>query len=243
LIIVAALYSGDIYGQVITPPPFATLRGAVRDSATHRAPAETSACLWSAYRATEHRDPCRDLTEAGLFQVDSIYPGLYVLVVACRGIRVGRVLAVDTVELHAGESVFWYRSVQGTGCGDPREVRREYRTMSGHYTYGLEASQFTPCPDDAWFLPGDSLHYYPYDVRHAWLEATEAARKHRPEWPELESLPQTEHRTPIVFMRARGWVEGPGDYGHLGVSVFRFEVDSILAVRAPRPSDCSGPVR
>lgn len=221
---------GGVSAQNTGFPWYAALGGTVRDSVVGGVPASTVVCALHPSRLETKRAPCGALGAGGSFRIDSLPQGVYVVHVQCRGSNMGRTLAVDTLELRADERVFWDRFVDGDGCGDPREVRREYRTMSGHYTWGMETSDFTPCPADG-------------DERHIWAGRAEGSRHQDVEWPDQDDLPRTKFRTPIVFFRARGWFEGPGNYGAFGVSVFRFSVDSILEVRAPTPDDCFRTVR
>lgn len=43
---------------------------------------------------------------------------------------------------------------------------------------------------------------------------------------------------PRFYVRWQGTVEGPGEYGHLGISPFEIWVDSLIEIRAPSKADC-----
>ena len=54
-------------------------------------------------------------------------------------------------------------------------------------------------------------------------------------WPRKASYPHAVK----AFVRWTGTLVGPGTYGHMGMSPFEFNVDSVLKVRAPRKGDCA----
>ena len=125
-------------------------------------------------------------------------------------------------------------TLEGDGC-DPRPRRRVAGTFAGHYSYGFEHSRFMPCPRDDWSIPSDTLalfHRQGASVR--WSDSLELDEA---EWPE----PVLKDGHPRVFVQWQGTVEGPGHYGHMGMSSFELTVDRVLAVRLPSPDDCGVP--
>lgn len=123
-------------------------------------------------------------------------------------------------------------------CSPPGDPRPECRLItrsgvfSGYYTRGFETSEFVPCPSDNW-APSDSRGT-PYDWP-AWVVWTERSLTRTVTWPPVE---RDRNRNPRYFVRWQGTVDGPGRYGHMGVSSFQFQVDELLEVRAPSATDC-----
>jgi len=153
--------------------------------------------------------------------------------VHCETIRtLSKSLASDSVLL-ANVRLRRDWTVGTEGC-DPRPVRRVSGTFSGHYTPGFESSKFVPCPSSEWFIPADSLDAYPYDARRAWVRWS-VGRMRELKWPKAPRDPYGNSR---YYVRWRGTVVGPGRYGHLGVSAFELQVDSVAELRAPGPQDC-----
>lgn len=95
-------------------------------------------------------------------------------------------------------------------------------------------SEFVPCPADEWFLASDSLRA---DwERRAWVEWSDLSVMDQVDWPDIPTpLGSPE---PTYFARFRGTVSGPSRYGHMGMSAFQLEVDSILELRRPTAADC-----
>lgn len=121
------------------------------------------------------------------------------------------------------------------GCFEPDSSSRMgiYR---GYYSVGFEESQFIPCHDSAvglqdGLLPGDFL--VPLS---AWVAFAKTAFQQKVAWPPPDTANQ--RQSARYFVRWRGTLTGPGIYGHMGVSAFRFVVDSILDVRVPTSHDC-----
>lgn len=122
------------------------------------------------------------------------------------------------------------------GC-DPRKLRQEVGEFSGLYTPGFESSAFAPCRTGNWLRPGDEDAKFAFMSR-AWLYFTSAGKRSMEGlmWP---SVPQTDSDgNPTFFLRVRGTMTGPGHYGHMGVSGFRLDVDSVIAVALPSAETC-----
>jgi hypothetical protein len=183
------------------------------------------------------RMTCGEVDDTGSYEVDSLPFARFQVSVNCETLSGfgGGFLAIDTVSLENSATVRRDWSVSATSC-DPRPLRRITSVFRGHYSMGLEESTFVPCPSDAWFLPGDSLHVFPYDARRAWATWSDRARASL-QWP--KEAPTNTVGSLRFYVRWRGTVVGPGHYGHMGVSPFEFLVDSVVEVRVPRALDCS----
>lgn len=175
------------------------------------------------------------IDSAGGYRIDSV-AGTVRLSVACARVRgpVGLAIGSDSVALRDSEMVRHDLSVPTTGC-DKRPIRHVSGIFRGHYAPGFESSAFVPCPVDAWFLPSDSLSSYAYDARLAWAEWSPGASRGLV-WP--DGAPRDSYGVPHFYVRWRGTVIGPGQYGHMGVSPFEFRVDSVLEIRPAGPHDC-----
>jgi hypothetical protein len=111
----------------------------------------------------------------------------------------------------------------------------------GFWSFGFEHNQFTICADSTLGFAADPELQTPYaylgeDARGAWVTFTERAR------PGLERRPKAKERAEgqrQYFVRFRGTMKGPGRYGHLGVSPYEFEVDSVITMM---PDVWGGPV-
>lgn len=117
--------------------------------------------------------------------------------------------------------------IPAEACWEPPETE-VIGEWSGHYTGGFEESGFVPCHP----LPDLSDTAYGLLAPSVWMDFEEGALN--VEWPEAEGG-GTNSR---YFMTVHGTRRGPGGYGHLGFSVHRILVDSILVVRLPTPNDC-----
>ena len=208
--------------------------GGVVTEATSRRPAQRMwVCAYTPPRESSSSQPCAPIDSAGSYKLDHVPLGTVRLAVVCeRLLGFGKTVALDTIVVVEPRFVRKDWSVQTLGC-DTRPVRHLRGVFRGHYTGGFEESKFVPCPQDAWFLPGDSLDVYRYDARMAWAEIPGATSIN---WP--EKVPHNSWGSALFYVRWRGAVTGPGRYGHMGVSAFEFRVDSILEIRAPRRNDC-----
>ena len=178
---------------------------------------------------------CSRTDSTGTYRVDSIASGRRLVSVFCDTMRglTSKHAASDSIAFDGGASVRRDWSVSRIGC-DPRMLRHVKGTFRGHYTPGFESSEFVPCPADGWFVPGDSLDWYPFDNRRAWAEWAPGFRQ-RLRWP---TAPRDKYGNSRFYVRWRGTVVGPGRYGHMGVSAFEIRVDSVMELRAPRRRDC-----
>jgi hypothetical protein len=146
----------------------------------------------------------------------------------------GKRLLVRTMRVPANSSVRVDLVVNGMLCDEPplNKVRGEFR---GAYSVGFEESSFQICADSTLGLPPA----HPQDIGRsaitAWVEYAPRARQQKGiKWPKDSER----HGIPLTYVRWRGTLTGPGAYGHLGVSDYLFEVDSIVRVAAWNGGAC-----
>ena len=218
------------------PGGTATLEGTARDAASGRGLLRGYVCTSVATSRIMSRAMCAPVDSTGAYRLDSLPEGKLLFGVSCemRG-RFGRALATDSIDVAHGARVRRDWIVDASGC-DARPLRRVAGTFRGFWTPGFESSEFVPCGSDAWFVPGDSLRTEPYDERRAWAWLREGSIPEDFEWPAA-----TEDRfgNPTFYVHWRGTIVGPGRYGHMGVSPFEIQVDSVIELRAPRAGDCA----
>ena len=209
--------------------------GSVVDSATLEALPGVRVCIEVPTTPRGSVLRCGLVTLSGDYEVNGLPAGRFATRASCSAIAAPSVMFEgDSVTLAERTLARLDWRINPRGC-DLRRPRRVVGTFRGHYTPGFESSQFVPCPADAWFQPSDSLHLYPFDARDAWVELSESARRDGLVWPEV---PRDSFGNPRYYAHFRGTINGPGHFGHLGVSVFKFLVDSILVIRDPASSDC-----
>lgn len=139
----------------------------------------------------------------------------------------GREFAGRLINVTEGTDSLHNFIIPREGCDEPplESWRGEF---TGHYTFGFESSTFKPC-DQFSDLRGTA---YEGARDAAWVEFAPGAWK-KDDWPTTGDEPY-----PEFFVRWRGFVEGPGAYGHLGSATFDMEVTEVLEVRVPGPNDC-----
>jgi len=220
-----------------SPPMFdkvVEIRGAVTELESRRPAEKVWVCAYTAPRASTSAQPCVKTDSVGAYVLDHVPLGRVPMAVVCeRLLGFGRKVASDTLVLSEAVSLTKDWNVPTTGC-DTRRIRRLSGVFRGRYTGGFEESEFVPCPQDAWFLPSDSLNLYSFDARRAWVEFSKGTFVKA-----VRKVPHNSWGSAIYYIRWRGTVTGPSSYGHMGVSAFLFRVDSILEMRAPRRSDCT----
>jgi hypothetical protein len=219
-------------GALSAQPPFRQIAGTLRDSASGHVPLRAQVCAWPDSGSVRPPPRCALVDSVGNYRLDSVAPGRRLLAVHCPTIHAGltQLAFAHVVIADANLQRNWV--VPATGC-DPRPERHLTRTFRGYYTPGFESSAFVPCPRDAWFLPSDSLDSEPY-MRHAWVTWPPDLLREI-QWPDA---PRDSFGNRQYFVEWHGTVTGPGNYGHMGVSVFEFRVDSVRTLRAARRGDC-----
>lgn len=226
-------FVATIAGALGAQLPYRQIIGSVRDSVSGRPPLRTRVCAWADSGSVRPLPQCGSVDSLGQYRIDSIPPGRRLVAVHCATIRAPGMIQLAFEHLvMADTDVRRDWSVSAAGC-DSRRVRHVTGTFRGHYTVGFEASAFVPCASDAWVLPSDSLGDEPY-LHRAWVTWPPAAAR-QVHWPDA---PRDRFGSPRYYVKWRGTVTGPGNYGHLGVSPFEFRVDSVLIVRPPQPADC-----
>ena len=137
----------------------------------------------------------------------------------------GKRLLTRTIRLQANSSVQVDLVVDRTLCDEPpfKKVTGEFR---GAYSAGFEESSFQICADSTLGLPPA----HPQDIGRssitAWVEYTPRAQNQTVKWPTRDKLADN----PLVYVRWQGTLSGPGTYGHMGVSKYLFQVDTIVHV-------------
>jgi hypothetical protein len=209
------------------------LVGRILDAKSGRPVIKTTACAYLVPRSGTLDLRCADADTTGAYRIDGIPAGVVPTDVRCDVIvGFGPILGSDTLSIENGMTSRRDWMISPEGC-DPRPIRRLIGTFSGHLTLGFEESSFVPCPADSWFLPSDSLDSYPYEARDAWVRFPDQRSVALP-----SAAPLDEYGNPQYFVKLHGAIIGPGKYGHLGVSVFEFQVDSLLEARPGGSRDC-----
>jgi hypothetical protein len=204
--------------------------GRVRDSISGRAPTRAQVCAFADSGASRPLPRCGSIDSVGHYRIDSVAPGRRLLTVHC-DLGAGpaaQQLAFEHLVISGDVQRNWL--VDASTC-DARPIRQAYGIFRGHYASGFEMSAFRPCAADSWARASDTLKRT--DPVHAWVTWDSGARR-----VPLPPIAPDSFGVVSHFVRWRGTVEGPGHYGHMGISPFAFRVDSILESRAPGPNDC-----
>jgi hypothetical protein len=166
---------------------------------------------------------------SGAFSVRVATPDSLSLLVSCRVTRRpwGRTLGPF---VHRDPERPVEIELPGGACREPPE-RSEHGTWSGHLSLGFEESDFEPC------VPLPDLSDTAYGLEGAGVWADLSGLPGPAEWPRVPA----EGGSVRYFVTVRGTRVGPGGYGHLGFSLYRIAVDSVLVARPPGPDDCAGP--
>lgn len=105
-------------------------------------------------------------------------------------------------------------AVLAAGCGSPADLH------AGRYESGFETSAFYPCgSDEQWWVTADSV---------AW------ARLHSPP----ARVDSSGYLEAVAFVRLRGRVSPPGEYGHVGAYDREIRVGAVMEVTAPEKGEC-----
>ena len=133
---------------------------------------------------------------------------------------------IGPLEEHAGkegiELIF-----DSSDCSEP-PVERWREVFEGFHYPGFESSTFRSCTP----IRDLSDTGYGESDPDAWV--TFGVSVASEDWPDLPTVADGSAR----YLKARGWMEGPGGYGHLSGATYLFTVDSVLDYRRVRPSDC-----
>lgn len=104
-------------------------------------------------------------------------------------------------------------AVQAAGCQDAD-------VHEGRFASGFETSAFYPCEvDEQW-----------------WVHADSAA------WAKLHAPPARRdtagYLEAVAFVRLRGEVSPPGEYGHMGAYQREFQVSEVVEIWGPEERSC-----
>jgi hypothetical protein len=225
-------------GQVAVPEGASAVHGRVLDAASGRPIRDAWVC---ARIRVDEGDPvpvCTSADSTGRYRLASLPGGPHPLTVTCPTDGPDdRTLAAATVPVPDSAAVERDWRVAGARC-----LRQASRLVSGdfdgHYTAGFETSLFVPCPADRWTRPGRAVGDAPGGPHQAWVTPRDTAVFAAIDWPPTPDG----HSSGDVryFVRWRGTVEGPGRYGHMGLSAFQLTVDSVMELRIPDDDDCEG---
>ena len=141
--------------------------------------------------------------------------------------QLGKRLLAQRVRLGPGEARTINLRINSALCDEPAP-REIYGVFRGSYSGGFEESSFAPCADSALSLPLP----HPEDGGRAdidaWVRFTpKAQRQLAARWPHQSVRDQG---SPLVYVRWRGTLRGPGTFGHLGASAYEMHVDTVLQV-------------
>lgn len=119
-------------------------------------------------------------------------------------------------------------AVDAAQCVEP-PLRRERLRLAGIYMQGFERSSFVPCagmpPEaDYYDIPGS---YWVDDVPRVIDRAIEQAASRGDGWM---------GRT--AYVEWLGTTIGPGQFGHMGMSLYRLDVEALYKVSAIPPATC-----
>jgi hypothetical protein len=211
----------------------AAIAGVILDASSGKPPQKTEICAMMRTGETWVAAPCVTPDSLGQYRLDNLLLTTVQVWITCETVRnYSKTLAKEMFSVSKSEVINRDWRVSMDGC-DFRPIRRVTRIFTGFYQAGLETSEFIPCPVDFWALPSDSLAPN-YNSQRAWVSWAKGAGLGKA-WP---SAPRDSWGNPQYYVRWHGTLEGPGQYGHFGMSPFSFRVDSVLELRAPHRGDC-----
>jgi hypothetical protein len=232
LFLVAITYLQPLEAQSRLGVDRAAISGVILDSLFGRPPRKTHICPSMRTGETWVAGPCAEPDSIGRYRLDNLLLTTVHVGISCQTVRGGgKSLASETMDITEPKEIKRDWNVSTAGC-DFRPMRRITKIFTGLWTPGFEASEFIPCPVDSWALPTDSLapNYY---AQEAWAMLGKGARVEK--WP---NAPRDKWGNPQFYVEWRGTLEGPGHYGHMGMSAFSFIADSVIQMRARRRGDC-----
>lgn len=218
-----------------SPPLTIAVREIVADS-TGR---EFSVCsIYEVVKGSRsYAQNCARSIDSTHFRFDSLPARVLTVSVSCAQQRAFSVeVASLKLDLTSAVSDTSIMVTSRKGC-DPRKLRREVGNFSGLYTPEFESSAFVPCRTGNWLRPGDVDPKFDFMSR-AWLYFTNAGDRSagRLKWP--SGPPIDSYGTRTFFLQVHGTMTGPGHYGHMGVSGFQLDVDSVITVSLPSAVKC-----
>ena len=213
----------------------AAVSGVVLDSSSGKPPRKSQICPIMKTGPTWVAGPCSRPDSLRRYRLDDLLLTTVDVTVSCATARgFGNQLAREILIVTEPKEIEKDWIVSGAGC-DPRPTRRVTGVYRGFWTPGFEASEFIPCPSNSWSLPGDSLPRE-YNAQRAWAVLGKNAQIGK-----VPDAPRDAWGNPKFYVAWRGTLEGPGQYGHFGMSTFSFVADTVIELRAPRRGDCGLP--
>lgn len=215
----------EILSQTVRKGPFGTLRGTVVDRATGAPLAGFSVAAGPGWPARAD--------SAGEFTFQRADAGMQRLWVVCpsRTAYHAQRIRAGTVRILPDSVVVRRVPVDPAQCTEPARDSLD-AVFEGHYSAGFEESRFVPCRGSVERAGGRPL----YATNRAWVRFDSAARY---TGPPLRPQADTSGYGSRFFVRWRGRLEGPGNYGHMGVSPYLLTVREIIEVRTPGRGDCA----
>jgi len=214
------------------PLPAAAIAGRVTDAATGRPLARAPVVARASGRGSLRTD------SLGRFRFERLAPGPLTVSVYCPGrTLLGPHLLDTAVTVAAVAGAPFALELAGDAaalCAEPDSGARRV-AVRGVHVAGPESSRFVPCADS-----GEAFRrlWGPPHLRSAWVGFADAARGAAGggrRWPEGEAVRGGRR----WYVEGGGVLEGPGTFGHGGVSPYRLRVDSVAVLRAgPPPAAC-----
>lgn len=172
---------------------------------------------------------------AGRLDIDAVPATLREALVYCRPAHGAwqSLGAVQRVSLPTRPHDSTLVRLSGAACDSTQAPSRRVVLLGvGHSEY--HGTWFRVCAASAGLLPNDlraaAARARPYALVVAWMPFVRM-----PPGPRLPSDTSGGTRR---YMRAEGTLEGPGHYGHRGLSLYRFEVETVHAIYPARPPTC-----
>ncbi len=134
---------------------------------------------------------------------------------------VGREILVKHIRVRAGHTTTFEISVPNGFCDEPEYSVRKL-TITGHFIHGFELSNFSPCNPDELDLTKNIFS----DQPGVWV------------WLPTETYAEIESNV-VYLLTAHGTFTGPGQFGHMGVSAYEFDIDEVLSYETNAETDCS----
>jgi hypothetical protein len=155
---------------------------------------------------------------AGAYRIDSLYPGPHVLRAECEtGRFTFHVRGLDSARIiTAARRVLPLNFTGDTEGCDQRPYEVVTSELTGHWAFGFELNDFTPCTET---------------TKHAWVDNDGSQVGMPSKLPRGEPF-QTGQRW---FVRWRGLWLGPRSL----LPPYRMTVDEVFEIRLPRPTDCA----
>jgi len=202
----------------------------IRGRITHRL---TGAPLVGAKVAVIGLDGGRSLTDSlGQYLLILDRAGMGWLEINCpSNTGLGPTISINTrVAAQANRELVLDMAVTTERCIEP-PPSAIYGVFRGRYTAGFERISFEPCPGST----EQPLWRGPHSMPAAWVDFSDGALAQLDaSWPKVKD-PAEE---PTYYAEFRGVLRGPGSFGHMGVSNYQLDVDSLLAFRLAAAGDC-----